>query len=211
MQTTADFHHHVAYPRFPQPDRLFEHPATFDTAVDMFDAHASPRDLTVSLFLLRRQLLPARLFRRLDNFHALQRERLTAHILQEVTPRRKRIRRRVRNALVMDTALMGRTQEQNAQRGVDQQDVFQHVSLFLAAITRFLFSRIVGARNGALGAVMTKRGAAVGVAAWPSSSGDTSNGRGGPSIPRRSRKASIVRQGASPKRRSVLRNTGSKT
>src|SRR5207247_1496512 len=48
--------------------------------------------------------------------------------------------------------------------GIDEEQVFQHMSLFLAAITRLLFSRVCGARNGSLGAVMTKRGAAVGVA-----------------------------------------------
>src|SRR5713101_4341963 len=98
MQSTADFHHHVARAFFPYPDRLFEHAAAFDTAVDMFDAHPSPRYLSIFLFLLRGQLLAARLLRRLEDVHALQRERLKALILQEVTPRRKRIWRRVRSA-----------------------------------------------------------------------------------------------------------------
>ena len=48
--------------------------------------------------------------------HALQRERLKAQVLQQVTPGRKRIRRRVGHALVVDAALMGLTQEQDAQR-----------------------------------------------------------------------------------------------
>src|SRR5713101_2560735 len=166
MQSTADFHHHVARAFFPYPYRLFEHAAAFDTAVDMFDSHPSPRYLSIFLFLLRGQLLAAWLLCRLEDIHALQRERLKAPILQEMTPRGQRIRRRVGNALVMDTALMGLTQEQNAHRGIDQQEVFQHVPLCLAALARFLFSRICGAWNGSLGAVMTKRGGAVGVAAW---------------------------------------------
>jgi len=165
MQSTADFHHHVAHPFFPHPDRLFEHAAAFDTAVDLFDAHPSPRYRSIVLFLLRGQLLAARLLRRLEDVHALQRERLKALILQEVTPRRKRIWRRGRSALVMDTARMGLTQEKNGQRSVHQQKVFQHVPLFLAARARVLFRRVGGTRNGSLGAVMTKRGAAVGGAA----------------------------------------------
>jgi len=128
-----------------------------------------------------------------------------------MTPRRQRIRRRVRNALVVDAARVGITQEQNAQRRVDEQDVFQHVPLFLAAIARFLFSRVCGARDGSLGAVMTKRGGAAGGRAWAASDAANANGRGGNAPPSRWRKASTLRQGASPTVRRVLRNTGSKT
>ena len=211
MQGTADFHHHVANPLFPHPDGLFEHAAAFDTAIDLFDAHPSPRYLSIALFLLRRQLLPSRLFRRLDDVHALQRERVKAHVLQQVTPSRQWRRRRVGSALVVDAPRMGLTQKQDAQRGVDQQEVFQPMPLFLAAIARFLFSWIVGARDGALGAVMTKRGAALGAAAGVSSDSEDASDRGGTSTPSRWRKASNVRQGASPKARRVLRNTGSNT
>src|SRR5262249_14006848 len=43
MQCTANFHHHIAYPLFPHPDGLFERATTFDTAIDMCDAHPSAR------------------------------------------------------------------------------------------------------------------------------------------------------------------------
>jgi hypothetical protein len=110
----------------------------------------------------------------------------------------------------MDTTRMRLAQEEDTQGPIDQEEVFQHVPLVLAAITRLLFSRVVGARDGSLGAIMRKRGSAAG-AAWSSSAGDASRGRNGTSIPRRSRKASTRRQGASPKVRRVFRNTGSKT
>src|SRR5438128_3631445 len=207
MQGTADFHHHVAHPLFPHPDGLFEHAAAFDTAMYIFNAHPSPRYLAIARFLLLGQLLPARLLRRLEDVHALQREGLKTRVLQQVTPSRQRIRCRVGDALVVDASRMGLTQKQDAQRGVDQQEVFQHVALFLAAIARFLWSWSLGARDGALGTVMTKRGAGAG---GSSASEDASN-RGGASTPKRWRKASTVRQGASPKARRVLRNTGSNT
>ncbi len=212
MQGTADFHHHVAHPLFPHPDDLFEHAAAFDTAIDMFDAHPSPRYLAIARFLLRGQLLPARLLRRLEDVHALQCEGLKTRVLQQVTPSRQRIRCRVGDALVVDASRMGLTQKQDAQRGVDQQEVFQHVALFLAAIARFLWSWILGARDGALGAVMTKRGAAAGVSsASEDANSEDASDRGGTSTASRWRKASTVRQGASPKVRRVLRNTGSNT
>ena len=211
MQRTADFHHHVANPSFPQPDGFFEHTAAFDAAVNMFDAHAPPRDLPVARFLGSCQCFPTWLLRRLNDLHAVQRKRLKAQILQQLAPRRQRIRRRVGDALVMHTAGMRFTQKQNPQGGIDQQDVFEPMPLFLTAIVRVLFSRVVGAWYGALGPVMTKRGATGGVAARSSSVGDASRARGGTSTPRYWLKASTLREGASPKARSVLRNTGSKT
>jgi len=78
--------------------------------------------------------------------------------------------------------------------------------LLLPARARFLFRRIVGARDGSFGAVMTKRGAD-----WTASDGADAKGNGGNSPPRCWRKASTLRQGASPKVRKVFRSTGSKT
>jgi hypothetical protein len=206
MQGTADFHHHVANPRFPHPKSLFEHAAAFDTAVDMLDAHAPPRDPPIRGFLRPCQRVAAGLLRRLDDIHAVQCERLKTQILQQLTPRRQWIRRGIGDALIMHTARMRLTQKQNTQGSIDQQEVFERMPLFLAAITRFLFRRIVGARDGSLGAVVTKRGAAAGGAA-----GASSAGKCGSATPSCSRKASTLRQGASPKVRRVLRNTGSKT
>jgi hypothetical protein len=211
MQRTTDFHHHVANPGFPHSDRLFEHAAAFDTAVDMFDAHAPPSKLPIPRFLCPRQLVPTGLLRGLEDVHAVPRECLKARILQQLTPRWQRIGCGIGDAFVMDTTRMCLAQEEDAQGSIDQEKVFQHVPLFLAAITRFLFSRVVGARDGALGAVMTKRGATGGEVSWPASAGDVGSGREGTSTPRRACKASTLREGASPKVRRVLRNTGSKT
>ncbi len=211
MQRTTDVHDHVANAVLPQPDGLFEHPATFDAAIDLFDAPPSPSELSIGRFLGSRQRFPTRLLRRLEDAHPLQCERLETQVLQQLAPRRQRIRRRIGHMLVMNTPRMGLTQEENAQGLIDQEEVLQHVALFLAAIARFLLSRVVGARDGSLGAVMTKRGAAGGVAVWAPSVGEASNAGDGSSTSRRARQASIWRQGASPKVRSVSRKTGSKT
>ncbi len=85
MQGTADFHHHVAHPVLPHSDGLFEHAAAFDTAMDMFDAHAPLRDLPIALLPLRRQRFPSRLLRRFDDVHALDLERLKPQFLQQVS------------------------------------------------------------------------------------------------------------------------------
>ena len=106
MQRTADVHHHVANPSFPPPNGVFEHTAAFDAAVDMFDAHAPPRDLPIARFLGSCPRFPMWLLRRLNDLHAVQRPRLNAQILPQLAPRRQRIRRRVGEALVMHTAGM---------------------------------------------------------------------------------------------------------
>src|SRR6266511_5258147 len=120
MQPTADFQHHLATPHFPYPDGLFAHAAALDTAVDMFDAHAPPRELPTPRLLCPRQLVPTGLLRGLEDVHAVQREGLEAHILQQPTPRRQWIGRGVGAALVMDTARMRLTQEEDAQGPIDQ-------------------------------------------------------------------------------------------
>jgi hypothetical protein len=51
------------------------------------------------------------------------------------------------------------TQEPHTPGGLDQQDGFEHVPLVLAAIPRVLGRRVVGARDGSLGASMPTRGA----------------------------------------------------
>jgi hypothetical protein len=106
---------------------------------------------------------------------------------------------------------MSVTQEEDAPRRVDPQKVFPHGPLFLAAKASFLLSRVVGARDGALGAVLTTRGATGAGAAQTASAGEASSGRENSSTPRRARQASTRRQGASSKVRRVCRHTGSQT
>lgn len=102
--------------------------------------------------------MAARLLHRLEDVHAVPRERLKTQVLQPLTPRPQRIRRGSGDELVKDTAWMRLTQEQEAQGLMDQQKVFQHVSFFLVAITCVLCSRVVEARNGSLAPFMTNRG-----------------------------------------------------
>jgi hypothetical protein len=151
--------------------------------------------------------VPAGLLRGLDDLYSVHRKRLKAHVLQQPAPGRQGIRRGVGDTLVMDTTGMRLTQEEDAQGLIDQQEIFQHVPLVLAAIASLLLSRVLGARDGSLGPIMTKRGGAAG----PAAAGEASPVRGGSATPSCTRKASSVRQGASPTVRRALRNTGSKT
>src|SRR5262245_31081921 len=58
----------------------------------------------------------------------------------------------------MDAAAEGLTQKEDRERGIDEQDIFHRVVLFLAAITPRLFSSILGADDAPFGVVMGKRG-----------------------------------------------------
>src|SRR5262249_55985060 len=117
----------------------------------------------------------------------------------------------------MDPATMGRTQKQDGERGIDQQNVFHRVVFFLAAITRGLFSRVLGADDPSSRPVMGKRGdadAAAGTAttgAGASASGVTPVAASATETPSRWASAVRERAGASPRVRSAASNAGKRT
>src|SRR5687767_13307389 len=117
----------------------------------------------------------------------------------------------------MHTAAMGRTQKQDGEGGIDQHDIFDRMVFFLPAITRFLFSRVLGADDAPFGAVMGKRGdpgvpagaPATGVSA--SACGVTMVAASASETPRRCAKAVRERVGASPRARKAASSTGKRT
>ena len=56
----------------------------------------------------------------------------------------------------MGTAAVGVAQKEDDEQGIDKQDIFDSVVFFLAAITLFLFSRVLGADDAPFRAVMGK-------------------------------------------------------
>ena len=71
----------------------------------------------------------------------------------------------------------GVAEEEDDEQGIDQQDIFYRMVLFLATITRRLFRRGLGADDAPLGAVMGKRGDA-GAAAGTATPGSGSSSSG---------------------------------
>ena len=112
---------------------------------------------------------------------------------------------------------MGVAQKEDDEERIDAQDIFDGVVLFLATITRGLFSRVLGADDAPLGAVMGKRGAAgaaVGTAttgADSSSIGVTTVAAVASEMPSRCARAVRERAGASPRAQSAARRTGRRT
>jgi hypothetical protein len=114
----------------------------------------------------------------------------------------------------MHVAAIGIAEEEDDEQGIDEQDILDGVVFFLAAITRGLFSRVLGADDAPLGAVMGKRGAAdaaVGTAttgAGSSASGVTTVAASVSETPSRWARAANERAGASPRVRRAANSTG---
>jgi hypothetical protein len=114
----------------------------------------------------------------------------------------------------MHTASIGVAQKEDREAGIDEQDVFDGVLLFLPAITVRLCSRVLGADDAPFGPVMGKRGdteAAAGpgiTGTRASASGATTVAASASATPSRWAKAVREREGASPRVRSAASSTG---
>src|SRR5438128_3009476 len=113
----------------------------------------------------------------------------------------------------MTAAAVGVAQKEDDEQRIHQQDIFHRVVFFLAAITRGLFNRVLGADDAPFRAVMGKRGdadAVVGTATTgaASSSGTIMVAASGSETPKRCARAVGERGGASPRVRSAARRTG---
>src|SRR6266571_4656731 len=105
----------------------------------------------------------------------------------------------------MEAASSRLTEEEDNEQGIDQEDILYGVVFFLAALTRGLFKRVLGADDAPLGAVMGKRGDA-GAAAGTATPGVDSSSTNGVTIvaiaasetPKRCARAVRERAGASP-------------
>ena len=88
--------------------------------------------------------------------------------MQQPTPGRERGGSGLRDAQIMDPTAVGVAQKEDDEQGIDEQDIFHGVVFFLAAITLFLFSRVLGADDAPFRPVMGKsRYAESALEGWP--------------------------------------------
>jgi hypothetical protein len=117
----------------------------------------------------------------------------------------------------MGAAAISVTEAEDKKQGIDEQDIFSCVVCFLAALTRGLFSRVLGADNASCGAIMGTRGEAGPVAGavarggGASSSGATIMAASASETPSRCARAVRERAGASPRVRSAASRAGKRT
>ena len=110
----------------------------------------------------------------------------------------------------MGAAAIGVTEKKDDEQGIDEQDIFDRMILFLAAITRGRFNRVLGADNPPLGPVMGKRGDS-GAGLDSSSSGVTTAAASASETPRRWARAVRARAGAAPRVRRAASSAGNRT
>jgi len=183
----------------------------------MLNPQSAVVERLVGPLLLQGQLRTAWLLRRHEDLHLRERERQEAQILQQPTPGWEWVGGGLRDAQIMDTAAVGVAQKEDDEERIDEQDIFDGVVLFLAAITRGLLRRVLGADDAPFGPVMGKRGeagAAAGMGATgvdSSSSGTTTVAASASETPSRWAKAVRERAGASPRVRSAASSTGKST
>ena len=138
-------------------------------------------------------------------------------IFRKPTLEREGVGGGLRDAQIMGTAAVGVAQKADDEQGIDEQDIFDRVVFFLAAITLLLFRRVLGADDASFRPVMGKRGeagAAAGMGATgagSSSSGTTTVAASASETPRRWARAVRERAGASPRVRSAASNAGKRT
>jgi len=117
----------------------------------------------------------------------------------------------------MGTAAVGVAQQEEDEQGMDAQDICDGVVLVLAALTRGLLRRVLGADDAPCGPVMGTRGevdavAGVGATGVASSACDvTTVAAAASETPRRWARAVRERAGASPRARNAARSAGKRT
>ena len=158
MRGTAAFHDQIADTLLPQADPVLHDAAVLDTPVDVLDAQPTLVECLVGPLLLQGEVRTVGLLRRHEDRHVGERERQEAQSLQQPTSDRKWVGGGLRDAQIMHAAAVRRTQKEDREQGVDQQDIFYRVVFFLAAITCGLFRRVLGADDPSFCPVMGKEG-----------------------------------------------------
>jgi hypothetical protein len=129
--------------------------------------------------------------------------------MNETSPSKEWVGSGLSDAQIMDTAAVGVAQKEDDEERIDEQDIFDGVVLFLATITFFLFSRVLGADDAPFRPVMGKRGEEdVATSAGSSSSEPTTVAASALETPRRWARAATERAGASPRVRRAANSTG---
>jgi hypothetical protein len=220
MQGTADFHEQIADARLPQATGVVDDAAARDATVDRLDAHTATRDAPIRGFLCTCEGPPPRLLRRHDDLDVVEGARQEAQIREQPAARGQRVRGGLSDTFIVGTARLGLTEQEDRERRMDQQHLFDGVARFLAAITARVLSRILGTRDAPFGPVVAKRGevgagagAAVGRSADGSapSLGVTMAAASASATPRRFASSVTDRVGAAPSVRRVDCSTTKRT
>src|SRR6266850_174371 len=158
MQATSCFHNGIPNVVLQEAYLVFHDPIAFHTANRVFDADSDRRDLTIVCFLRWCEFTITGLFLRLDDRDPIECKALEPKILIETTAARESIADQIREAFIMRLTLIGVAQEADVTGLIDHEEVFDRVTLLLAAVVFLLVLCIGRAMDRSLSAIMPKRG-----------------------------------------------------
>jgi hypothetical protein len=158
MQSTTRLHDGIAHAVLQEAYLVFHHPVAFYPTNRVLDTDSDGRDHAILCFLRWAEFPATWLFLRLNDRDLVKHKALESHVLIEVTAAWEGITSQLRKAFVMFLAFHGVTQVTNVTGFVDDQQVFDRVTLLLAAIIVLLVLWIEGAMDRSLSAIMPKRG-----------------------------------------------------
>jgi hypothetical protein len=214
MQGPTAFHHAIADAGLPPPDPGFHDAAALDAAVDRLDPQPTVVQGLVGPLLFQGAFLAAGFLGRPEALDLGQRKRQKAQLLHQPAPRGQGRGRRVSQGLLMDATAIGVTETEEDEQGMHAQDMFARVVLLLTALTRGLFSRVLGADEAPCRPVVGTRGEAGATAgtaateAGASAPGVTTMAAAASVTPRRCARAVRERAGASPRVRRAASHAG---
>ena len=135
MQGTAQGPRESADALLPQADPVFDEATALDTAGDRLDPPPPRVERLVRPVLRQRECLAARLLGRHEDRHLGQRARQEAQILQEPALRGPGGRGGFSDTLRVHMHCRGLAEEEEREESIDQEDIFDYVIFFLAALT----------------------------------------------------------------------------
>src|SRR4029434_10451596 len=145
MQATTCFHDGVPYPILQKADFVLHEPVAFHPTNRVFNPNSDGGNSTIAR-LLRGGQFPARwCFLGLDDRDARQEKSLEAFILIQATTGWQGIACQLCYALIRGFPFTGVTQEAHMTGLVDHEEVFERVTLLLAAVKFLLLFRIARA------------------------------------------------------------------
>lgn len=131
----------------------------------MFDPHAHAGKLAIRSFVVCGQHRSTRLFLGLLHQHTCDRKALKAQVLIQMTPRRQAIGLFISETFIMPFPFIGRTEETNMTIVVNEHEIFDGVTLFLAAVVERLFIRVAWPIYASFRAIVEKRERSFGLTA----------------------------------------------
>jgi hypothetical protein len=205
--------HQIAEAPLPEVQAIWHATTGLDAPVDRHDPSPASVQGLGGQFLLQGACLATGLLHGHADRHLGKRAHQQAQLLPQPTPHRQGIRRRLSPPLVLEAASTRVTEHEDREGRMDQQDMFDRLVFFLAALTRGLGRRVVGADDPPLSAVMGTRGDAGAVARGTgfSSSGVSTVTASASETPQRCARAVSERAGASPRARSAASSAGRRT